>query len=250
MSFSPVHRLAAFGVHLFTASGAIFALLALRAIALDEYPLVFFWMGAALVVDSVDGTMARAAKVKEVYPNLDGALMDNIVDYLNYVIVPAYLLIETDLLAVALPRALVLDSLPGLFSLFGASLIVLSSAYQFCRTDAKTADNYFTGFPSYWNVAVFYLYVIDLAPALNFAVLVVLSALVFIPVRYIYPSRTAAFFKSTLVLTALWMAAIIAIASLYPAAPDWLVMGSLVYVLYYFGLSVFLTLRRRQTEAV
>ncbi|MEQ9362907.1 MAG: hypothetical protein RIF32_01610, partial [Leptospirales bacterium] len=192
MQYSFAHRLAAFGVHLFTASGAVFALLTLRAIVKDDYPWVFFWMGVALVVDSVDGTLARAAKVKEVYPNFDGALMDNIVDYLNYVIVPAYLLIETDLLTVDLLRPEVFE---GLLSLLGASLIALSSAYQFCRADAKTADNYFTGFPSYWNLVVFYLYFLDFGPFVNFGILAARSALIFIPIRYVYPSRTAAFFK-------------------------------------------------------
>lgn len=243
MRYTVSQRLAAFGVHLFTASGAIFALLTLRAIVKADYPWVFFWMGVALVIDSVDGTLARAARVKEVTPNFDGALMDNIIDYLNYVIVPAFLLIQTDLLTIDL---LAPEIFEGLLSLLGASLIVMSSAYQFCRRDAKTEDHYFTGFPSYWNLVVFYLYFLELGPLSNFLILAVLSALIFAPVRYVYPSRTAAFFAPTLALTGIWLVAIVAIAWLYPDPPGWLVYGSLVYVAYYFLLSGYLTIRRRK----
>lgn len=242
MRYSLSHRLAAFGVHLFTASGAVFALLTLRAIVKADYPWVFFWMGVALVVDSVDGTLARAAKVKDVYPNFDGALMDNIIDYLNYVIVPAYLLIQTDLLRFDLVDPRIFE---GSLSMLGASLLALSSAYQFCRRDAKTEDHYFTGFPSYWNLAVFYLCFLDLSPLANFAILAVLAALVFIPIRYVYPSRTESYFTLTLVLTAIWLVAVVAIAWLYPQPPRWLVWSSMLYVVYYFGLSIYLTARRR-----
>ena len=238
-----VPRLAAIGVHVFTASGVIFALLTLRAIVLADYPWVFFWMGLALVVDSIDGTLARAARVKDVTPNFDGALLDNIIDYLNYVVVPAYLIVDIDLAAIPL-----LDqyTIAGGTSLVIASVILLASSYQFCRGDAKTADHYFTGFPSYWNLAVFYLYFLDFATTLNFLILALLAVMVFIPIRYVYPSRTAPLFRFTLGLTTLWLGLIVAIAWLYPSPPTWLVWSSLAYVAYYFGLSLVLTVRRRR----
>jgi len=171
-------RIAAWLVHLFTASGAVFGLITLYLIHQHEFWLAFWFMGAAVFVDAVDGTLARRAKTKEFAAKVDGALLDNIIDYLNYVIIPGFFLLVHPTI---LP-----DSWWGLL---GASAMALSSAYQFTQDDAKTDDHYFKGFPSYWNIIIFYLYFWELSPIINLIIILTLSVLVFVPIKYIYPSR-------------------------------------------------------------
>ncbi len=175
-TYSKREKLLAWGAHFFTATGAIWGLLALLAIAGQEWMLAFGWMGIAVIVDSFDGFLARRLRVKTILPEFDGALLDNMVDYLNYVFVPAVLLSQAGLL-------------PPSVNVLGASMILLASAYQFCQSDAKTDDHYFKGFPSYWNILVFYLFVMQPNVWVTFTVIAIFAALVFVPVKYIYPSR-------------------------------------------------------------
>lgn len=228
-SFSVPRRLAAWAVHFFTATGAVWALLAIQAIFAARWREAFVWMIVAVVVDGVDGTFARWVKVRHVLPYFDGALLDNLTDYLNYVIVPALLLSRSELL----PRS---------WGMPAAAVIALASGYQFCREDAKTPDHHFRGFPSYWNVAVFYLFVFGLSPWSNLAILAALTVLIFVPVKYVYPSRTDRLPRLTLSLTAIWGLLIVAMVATVPATPRWLVGGSLLYVVYYVALSLYDTL--------
>src|SRR5207248_3290393 len=135
------------------------------------------WMAYTVAIDSVDGTLAHAVGVKQVLPFFDGTRLDDLVDYVTYVIVPALFLLHMHLLP---QRAAVVVALCP----------VLASAYGFCRTDSKTADHYFTGFPSYWNIVAFYLYTLGWPRALNAAVVLLFAVGVFVPIRYLYPSPT------------------------------------------------------------
>jgi phosphatidylcholine synthase len=218
-------RLLAWIAHAFTATGSIWGLLTLMAITNGEWTLAFAWMGAAIVVDSFDGFLARQVRVKDVLPEFDGALLDNMLDFLNYVFVPAFFLIQSNLL-------------PEPVSLFGAALILLASSYQFCQSDAKTEDHYFKGFPSYWNIMVFYLFILNLDSWANFTIVVLLSVLVFVPIKYIYPSRTTFHQGLTLALTGLWAIANILIVLTYPAHSPWLVWFSVMFAFYYTGMSI------------
>lgn len=220
--------------HFVTASGAVFGLLALASIARNEWRLALLWMTAALAVDAADGTLARWARVQAVLPGFDGALLDNIVDFLNYAVVPAFFLYEAGLLP------------PG-WGAAGAAAAVLASAYQFCRVDAKTEDHYFTGFPSYWNVVVFYFLVLRLDAWAALGVLMLLCALVFVPFRYVYPSRTRPYRLLTLTLTSVWGLLCLAVLARYPLHPPALAWASLLYVPYYVIISVLA--RRRDTAA-
>src|SRR6185369_1765899 len=169
--------LAAWGVHLFTASSAPAGVLAVLAAERGDPATALWWMAYTVAVDAVDGTLARAVGVKQVLPYFDGTRLDDLVDYFTWVIVPMLFMLWTDMLppAIAVPLA---------------CAVVVASAYQFCRTDAKTADHYFTGFPSYWNIVAFYLYALGWAPAANAAVVAAFAVLIFVPIRYVYPSRT------------------------------------------------------------
>jgi phosphatidylcholine synthase len=193
-----------------------------------------WWMAYTVGVDSIDGTLARAVGVKQVLPWFDGTQLDNLVDYFTYVIVPALFMLWTDLLppAIAVPLA---------------AAVVVASAYQFCRTDAKTSDHYFTGFPSYWNIVAFYLYALGWPTAMNAAVVGTFAVLIFVPIRYVYPSRTTTLRALTVGLGLVWGAAVL--VGLFQILRDgvaWrpLVVGSLLYPVYYVALSVVLTLRR------
>lgn len=217
-------------VHLFTASGAVCCLLALEAVHGERWQAALIWLVVAVAIDAVDGTLARLVQVKRVLPQFDGTLLDNLVDYLSYVFIPALILHRADLL-------------PPDLSLILAAGICLASAYQFCQDDAKTPDHFFKGFPSYWNIAALYLLALQLSPQINAAIIGTLIALVFVPVKYIYVSRTQPFKFITWPLTIIWSIVICLILGQLPDPAPELVWGSLGYLAYYVGMSVYLTLK-------
>lgn len=227
-------RAAAWGVHLFTAFGGVAGLLAALAVDRGQWMICFAWLGVAVLIDAVDGTLARLARVKEIAPHLDGDLLDNLVDFITYAFVPALLLYKAELLAEPVALA-------------GSAAIMLSSAFQFSQADAKTDNHTFKGFPSYWNILAFYLLMLGLSPWTNFIIVAICVVLVFVPIEYAYPSRMTRFRLPTLVLSVLWAVAIVAMWVLYPDAPGWLVWGSLLYVAYYVAISLIIT---RDTKVV
>ncbi|HLK12775.1 MAG TPA: CDP-diacylglycerol O-phosphatidyltransferase [Candidatus Binatia bacterium] len=223
---------AAWGVHLLTASGAPAAVLALLAIHRGDVRTAFWLMAYTLAVDAIDGTLARAVGVRAVLPWVDGSRLDDVVDYATYVIVPALFLVE-------------IPVLPPAAAVWVAALVTVASGYGFAHTQAKTADHFFTGFPSYWNVVVFYVYALRWPPALNAVVVIVLAIAVFVPLRYVYPSRTPTLRGLTVGLGLVWGAALVWVLIHLDRAPRGLVVASLLYPLYYFALSVVLHVRAR-----
>ena len=229
-------RAAAWAVHAFTASGAVMGLASLLATVQGDYRTAFLWMIAATAVDGVDGWLARLARVGELAPGIDGKRLDDIVDYVTYVVAPAFLLLRAGLL-------------PADAGWPVAAAIMLSSAYGFSRTDAKTPDHFFTGFPSYWNIVALYLYVLGLDPSANAAVLLLFVALVFVPIGYIYPSRTSAWQVPTVALGTLWAVLMAGIAWMLPNVSRPAVLVSLVFPIYYLVVSLVLHARRRAGRA-
>jgi phosphatidylcholine synthase len=219
-------------VHLYTASGTLFAFLALNRIFYDRYRDAFFWLVLAVVVDATDGVLARRADVGSRLPWFNGAKLDDIVDYLTYVFVPAFFVWHALLV-------------PDRWSTIVVGAMLLSSAYGFNRSDAKTEDG-FTGFPSYWNVAIFYLYLGGWSPEANAASLLVLAVLVFVPIRYVHPSRTPAWRVPTMALGLLWGLLMIAMLWRMPEVSRSMFWASLVFPAYYLLLSLWLDLRRRR----
>ncbi len=218
-------RVAAWLVHAYTASGAIFALLILDAMVAKNFRGAFLWMLAATVVDATDGFLARAARVKERLPHFRGDRLDDIVDYLTYVFLPAWLIWRAELL----PIGWVMPVL---------GLVCVASAFGFSFERAKTSEGFFTGFPSYWNIVAFYLFVGGLPPATNAWILVALAVLVFVPIRYVYPSRTVVLRRLTLVLTTGWGVVTLWLIVDLPNAHPAVVLASLAYPLYYAALSL------------
>ena len=225
----PWFRTKAVAVHLYTASGAVLALLILVAAFQGEAVKALWLMLAALVIDSTDGLLARRLRVSEALPFFDGAMLDNIVDYMTYVFAPMVLLWSGDYLP------------EGNAGIFFAALPLLASSYQFCRVDAKTDDHFFLGFPSYFNVVAFYAIVFEPGAGTLAAVLVACSLLVFVPIRYVYPTRTLAFRRLSLALTALWLMSYAAILLQMPEPDPLLLTFSILYLFYYFGLSLYLS---------
>ena len=223
---------AAWLVHLYTASGAAIAMLTVMALWQGD-TIRALWLGlAAMVVDGTDGMLARHFQVKVRIPWFDGALLDNIVDYLTYVFTPTVLLWSAGYLG------------DGVIATALAVMPLLASAYQFCRVDAKTDDHLFLGFPSYWNVVAFYVVVLDLSVVSVAVLLIICAALVFLPVGYVYPSRTDTLRGLTLTLTTVWLVSYAVLLAQVPSQdPVWLTI-SLGYVIYYVALSLHLTTRR------
>ena len=223
--------IAAWLVHLYTASSAVLALLATRAISEYRFRDAFFWLGVAIMIDSSDGVFARAARVSQRLPWFNGAKLDDIVDYLTYVFVPA----------VFVWRALLV---PDAWTIPVASAMLLSSAYGFNRDDAKTSDHFFTGFPSYWNLVVFYLFLMHESQVFNALVLIALAVLVFVPIRYLYPSRTPTLRALTVALGIAWGITLLVMVWQLPAISAPLLWGSLAFPIYYVVLSLVVGWRR------
>ena len=224
-----VRKTLAWSVHLFTATGAVWGFLTLLAIWEQNFKLAILYIIVAMLVDGLDGVLARLFHVKTYATGLDGALLDNIIDYLNYVVVAALLLIRVP------------NLLPAGFALAGAFSILLTSAYQFAQVDAKTDERsfFFKGFPSVWNFLVIYMMLMGLNPWINLIVLVMCNILVFVPVKYLYPTRNTRFRRLTLGLSYLYGAIGVWGLLQYPNVPQWVVWASLVYVAYYVLLSFF-----------
>ncbi len=220
-------------VHAYTGAGAILAFGAVIAVFAGDYRSAFLLMFVALAIDATDGWLARRARVEIVLPGFDGRRLDDIVDYLNFVFVPAILIVEAGLL----PES---DGL----GIGVAGVMLVASAYGFARKEAKSSDHFFTGFPSYWNIVALYLFVGDAPPAANAAVLLVLSGLVFVPIGYVYPSRTPTLRRLTIGLGILWALLVLLMILQLPRVNGALVGVSLAYPAYYGLLSLWLHVRR------
>jgi phosphatidylcholine synthase len=211
---------AAFGVHVFTATGAALGLLALDAAVRRDFALMFTWLGIALVVDGVDGTIARRLDVARRLPRWSGEALDLVVDFVTYVLVPAYALMISGLLPppVAMPCAII---------------IVVTSALYFADREMKTKDDYFRGFPAVWNTVAFYIFLLAPNGWLSAAVIVGLSALVFAPLVFVHPFRVRRLMGLNIGLIVLWslLAGIALWRDLAPPAP---VVWALVAIGIYF----------------
>ncbi len=183
----------AFSVHLLTASGSFLAFLSLVAASEQRWTAMFWWLGLALFVDGIDGPIARKLEVKEILPTWSGEQLDNIIDYVTYVLIPAFALYQRGLMGEGL-------------SFLSAAIIVVSSAIYYADTGMKTKENFFKGFPVVWNMVVFTLFVIEPGQWTSFAVVVVAGIMTFVPVYFIHPVRVVRLRMINLGMTLLWCA--------------------------------------------
>ncbi len=216
-------RTAAWGVHAYTALGLPLALAQVAALVEGDGQRFFLLNAAAVFVDATDGVLARAVKVKQVLPQFDGRKLDDIIDFLTFAFLPALAVVALGLVPPALAAIVCVP--------------VMASGYGFCQDAAKTEDS-FVGFPSYWNIVVFYLWVLAARPGVVIATALVLSVLVFVPIHYVYPTRASLLKPLTITLGYLWGATIAVLAAL-PREP-WshvVALASLAYPAYYTLLS-------------
>jgi phosphatidylcholine synthase len=210
----------AFAVHVFTASGAALGLLALILATGGHWAAMFMCLGVALIVDGIDGPLARAFNVKELLPRWSGEGLDFVVDFVTYVFVPAYAIAASGLLpdGLAIPLALI---------------IAVTGALYFADRNMKTDENYFRGFPAVWNLVAFYLYVLTPEPWLAAAVIVALAILTFVPVRFVHPLRVRHWRVLNIALMVVW-AALALITVITDLAPGPVVRIALCVIALYF----------------
>lgn len=219
-----LERARAWAIHGLTASGAVIAMLALTAVTDGDPASAFLWLGLALVVDGVDGPLARRYRVLEVLPRISGETLDLVVDYLTYVVVPAVMLASLGLL-------------PDGLGPVTAGAVLAVSLYTFANRDMKTGDNYFEGFPAIWNVLALYMWVLDTDPWANLAVIALCAALTFTRLKFTHPLRVVKLRTLTLALTALWAGLSLLMVTTYPAVPQAAMWLWVALIGYFLGLT-------------
>jgi phosphatidylcholine synthase len=215
----------AFCVHILTACGAAVALLALLAAARGDWPLMFLWLGIALVIDAIDGPLARAINVAEVLPNWSGETLDLVVDYTTYVFVPAYAVAAGPLM-------------PGTLAIPAGAAIAISGTLYFANREMKTADNFFRGFPAVWNLVAFYLLLLRPAPGIAAATIALFAVLTFVPIRFVHPFRVRRLRTVTVALLTLWAVLALAAVKQELLPEPWITAGLCALGLYFLGVGL------------
>lgn len=213
-------RIRAFAIHILTASGAALALLALIFATGGHWEAMFFCLGFALIVDGVDGPLAREFQVAELLPRWSGDTLDLVVDFTTYVFVPAYAIAASGLL-------------PPVLAIPSGVVVVIAGAIYFADREMKTSDNFFRGFPAVWNLAAFYLYLLQPSPWFAALMIGVLAVLSFVPLKFVHPLRVRHLRLLNIALLALW-AVLAFIALVLRLEPGPLVTVPLVLIALYF----------------
>jgi phosphatidylcholine synthase len=223
-----VRRICAWGVHLYTASSAVFGLFGVIACFRGQFRLAMYWMMLTMVIDSTDGALARLVDVRGQIPWFDGRRLDDICDYFTYVILPACFLVAANML----PHPL------------WAAVPILASGYGFSQDKAKTDDYFFLGWPSYWNVAVMYLYLLAEPASVTLIWVLGLAAAIFVPLKYIYPSRTRVLRPLSVAVLAVWVVVFSWLSVRPEPSLRWLYLTLALGPGYYVGLSFLLNIPR------
>jgi phosphatidylcholine synthase len=226
-----VKATAAYGVHILTALGAGLGLWSLILIYDGFYQEAVWVLAVAAIIDSIDGALARLTETKEHAPKIDGALMDNIVDFMTWTIAPLLWIYATMDLTV-----------------WPLIICAIASAFGFSNIRAKTDDNFFLGFPSYWNIVVFYIFLLDLPNLFASVILIIFALVTFLPVKFVYPSRTKYLRLFTLVLAAVFIIQLVALMYFFDDSPPWIIYSSFIFPFYYFGLSFYVNVKTVETS--
>lgn len=228
-------KIYAAAVHLLTASGAVCGLFALHTAASHDWRAAFLWLGAAAVIDAIDGPMARRVQVDKTLPRFSGVTLDLIVDYLTYCVVPAFILMES-------------GRLGETFAPVAGALILLGALYHFADKKSKTGDGFFIGFPAIWNVVCLYAFVFHAGPNVVLPVVIVLTIATVLPLKWVHPLRTKMWRLSTAVAVSLWsLAALYEVVAGFPGT----VATRTIFVLlgiYLVGVGVMRTFFARGTH--
>jgi len=223
-----IARLKAWGAHGFTATGVVTAFLATIALFDNQAKACLLWLGVALVVDGLDGSLARKVNTQSVLPNIDGSTLDLVIDYLTYVFIPALFIYRY-------------IALPDFTLLLSISVILVSSLFCFCNVNMKSKDNYFQGFPAAWNVVALCLYIISPPPWLTLATIVGLALLTVSPMKFLHPFRVRRFMPINIAVTAVWLLCSLSLVVNHPyngvmVMGLWLTMSA-----YFLGICIWRT---------
>jgi phosphatidylcholine synthase len=213
-------------VHLFTALGAVCALLATHAVISGAWEAAFAWLGVALFIDGIDGTLARRAKVQVWLPRFSGERLDLVIDYLTYVFIPALALIQAGFLR-------------GAWGVVLGGLILLSSLFHFSDTESKADDHSFVGFPAIWNLVAFYVFAFRMSETATALLVLACTLLTFVPLKWAHPMRTARLRPLTVVATVAWGAAAMATLVAGFPAPTWAQVLLLDVAAYAVGATLY-----------
>ncbi|GAA5094327.1 phosphatidylcholine synthase [Bartonella acomydis] len=219
----------AFSVHLLTASGSFLAFLSLISASQKEWTAMFCWLGLALLVDGIDGPIARKLDVKYVLPTWSGELLDNIIDYVTYVLIPAFALYQSGLMS------------SGLSFLLSA-IIVISSAIYYADTGIKTKENFFKGFPVVWNMMVFMLFVVKPKEWIIFTIIALSAIISFLPIYFIHPVRVIRLRKLNFPIFLLWCFFGVAAFFYKLNAPSWVKIGISITGIYIYCIGAIMQL--------
>lgn len=217
-------------VHFLTSLGTVCALLAFQAASNHAWETAFAWLGVALIIDGLDGPLARKISIEIRWPRVSGERLDLIIDYLNYVAVPAFIMVQAKLM-------------PQGFGILAGSIILISSLYHFADQGSKTRDCYFVGFPAIWNVIIFYFFAFDIPPMIAFAFILFFAVMTFVPLKWSHPLRVLQFRPITLPIITIWAGACIwTVAQGFPGS---IVSQSLLAIgaLYFLGLGAVRSLK-------
>ena len=212
-------RLRALSVHLLTATGAVFSMLAIIAAANSAWETMYLWLVVAFAVDGIDGPLARRYHVKTQAAQIDGVLLDLIIDYLTYVFIPAFALYQSGLL-------------PGWTGWFGVLLIAFASSVYFADTRMKTEDNSFWGFPGCWNMVVLVFFAVEPHWTVMVGVILALTPTMFLPLKFIHPVRTERWRGLSLPLAGIWVALALFATLTNFNLPDWAEVALIVVSAY------------------
>ena len=217
----PYAEIRAFSVHILTASGSFLAFLGVVAAAEHRFVDMFWWLGLALLVDGIDGPIARKVQVKEVLPNWSGDTLDNIIDYVTYVLLPAFALYQSGMIGEP-------------WSFVAAGMIVVSSAIYYADMGMKTDEYFFSGFPVVWNMVVFTLFVIDASATTAMIIVTISVVLTFLPINFLHPVRVKRLRWLNMTVFLLWCALSGYSLLLHFQSPDWLIAGVVLTGIYLY----------------
>ncbi|MDO5727003.1 MAG: phosphatidylcholine synthase [Bowdeniella nasicola] len=227
---------AVWGVHLFTMTGVVWACLATISLVHANIKMMWLWLGIALVVDGIDGTLARRAKVRERVPWFDGAVLDNIVDYITWTFIPAVFMYKH------LPLG------PKWLAMSLMILIATTSTFTYCNTGEKSHDNYFVGFPAAWNVVAVYMWLLHSPAWVNILAILVLAALTMSSLTFLHPFRVRTLVIPNIIAVTVWLICLVTLIVIYPTAPLAVHVAWWLAGLWLVGVGIWRTVKGERTN--
>ena len=212
------NKLTAWAVHGFTASGIVLGFLSVVAILNSDHVAAFLWLGLALLVDGIDGTLARKAKVNENVPTIDGSTLDNVIDFFTYVIIPALMIYWFGMV-------------PSGWEIICSAAILAASCYTFANINQKTQDFYFSGFPALWNIVVLYFFILGTHHYINVAVIIICLILTFLPIKFVHPLRVKELRNITIFVTVIWSATTLKLVTT-PTSKIFMIDSTIIFILW------------------